>query len=63
MAQGRDSTIETSVVYEGRKRMGTPQFMCTQYRPLENMEVQLGILFFMCMFGVFLFVVSILTDW
>jgi len=26
---------------------------------LENMEVQIGILIFMCMFGVFLFVVSL----
>jgi len=29
---------------------------------LGNMEVQLGILFFMCMFGVFLFVVSIFSE-
>jgi len=29
---------------------------------LGDMAVQLGILFFMCSFGVFLFVVSILSD-
>ena len=64
MDEGRDSTIETSVVYQRRKRMGTPKLLRSQLRPLGNMEIhQLGILIFMCMFGVFLFVVSILTDW
>jgi hypothetical protein len=43
--------------------MGSSRIMCIQLRPLGDMAVQLGILFFMCMFGVFLFVVSILTDW
>jgi len=62
VAQRRDPKVETSVVYDGRKRMGTPKVLCSQLRSLGDMAVQLGILFFMCSFGVFLFVVSILSD-
>jgi len=59
LVERRDQKIETSTGYGKRKTMGTSKLMCTQYRPLENMEVQIGILIFMCMFGVFLFVVSL----
>jgi hypothetical protein len=60
LVERRDQKIETSTGYERRKTMGTSKLMCPQFRPLENMEVELGILIFMCGFGVFLFLVSLL---
>jgi len=59
LVERRNQKIKTSTGYERRNTMGTSKLLCPQFRPLENMEVQIGILIFMCSFGVFLFVVSL----
>ena len=62
MAQRRDQKTEAPDINGKERGMGTPRVLCSQLRSLGDMAVQLGILFFMCSFGVFLFVVSILSD-